>query len=258
VLGVLVLVPVGFLVVSDVRLMLARRAALLSAEQRADLTRLLDAREKLARLQVEAWNAIARREAAAALKFSEEPCPLSLPAPTPVSAATYVKFGFRDSAFGDWPLCVLGPEAEADACARTWVATEEDATLRARLQAGEVYSWDLEAATSAPPLVERPRVLVVADTETPFKLREAIVGRLSFNPGVLSGRAFAFDPTQGRFVCGAAVTAQNSKDVETEFDELGGKPSQLRVEEEARAALVRDLEVRARLALGQAWRKLAE
>lgn len=256
IIAALVLVPVGFLVASDLRLMLLRREALLGAEQRSELTRLLDAREAAARARVERWNAASQREALAALTFADAPCPLSLPAPTPVSAATYVKFGTRDSAFGAWPLCILRPDARSEACAQAYAAPEEVVELRARLREGDVYTWDLEAAQSAAPPEEPSRVVLLVETEMPFKLREAIVGRLSFVPGALAGRAFLFVPAEGRFVCGAAVSAQNSQKVETEFDELGGKPSRLRTDEEARAALQRDLEVRVRLALPPAWRKL--
>jgi hypothetical protein len=256
IIAAVLLVPLGYLVVSDVRLMLARREAKLGPEQRSELTRLLDARESLGRERVERWNAAAQREALASLTFADAPCPLSVPAPTPVSAATYVKHGTRDSAFGSWPLCILRPEAKAGACAQTFVASAEDATLRARLEEGDVYTWDLETVKNAPPVVEPPRVLVLVETEQPSRLKESIVGRLSFVPGALAGRAFLFVPADGRFVCGAAVSAQNSQKVETEFDDLGGKPSRLRTDEEARAALDRDLEVRVRLALPPAWRKL--
>lgn len=251
-----VLMPLGFLVVSDLLLMLERRAALLTAEQRAELLRLLDAREAGARQRAEQWNAASRREALAGLSFAGAPCPLSPPAPTPVSAATWVKFGTRDSAFGAWSLCFLRPDAASDACAQPYAAPEDEVKLRARLAAGEVYTWDLEAAKAAPPLDEPPRVVLVVETEMPFKLKEAIVGQLSFVPGALAGRAFLFAPSEGRFVCGASVAAQSSQKVETEFDELGGKPSRVRTDEEARAALRRDLEVRVRLALPPLWRKL--
>jgi hypothetical protein len=252
VLGALVLVPVGFFVVSDVRLMLARDAARLTDAQRAELAGLLEARQRQASARVEQWNAALGLSTD--LKTSAEPCPVPLPAPSPVAAASYVKFGTRLSAFGDWALCLLRPE-QPDACVQTWQASEEDATLRARLEAGDVFTWDLDAARQAKPVAEPPRVLVRVEAETPFKLREAVVGQLSYNPGALAGRAYLFLPAEGRFVCGATVAAQSSKNVETEFDDLG-KPSQERREEEARAALRRDLEVRVRLALDGAWEKL--
>lgn len=254
-IAVLVLVPVGFFVVSDVRLILAKNEARLNEAQRAELARLLDARQRQAQARVEQWNVAAQREVVAALALGEAPCPVSLATPTPLSAAAYVKFGTRDSVFGDWALCFLRPEAKADACAQTWAATEDEAKLRGRLEAYEVFTWDLEAAKAAAPVSEPARVLVLVETETPFKIREALVGKLSYVPAQLGGRAFLWIPAEGRFVCGAAVTAQNSKSVETEWDDLG-KPSQQRTEEEARAALRRDLEVRVRLALSGAWRTL--
>ena len=257
VLGALVLVPLGFLVVSDLRLALEKREARLTPGQRTELGRLLDARAALAQGRVEAWNAAIRQEGLAALTSTDAPCPVSLAPPRPVSAATYVKLGHRDSEFGDWSLCLLRPTERPEVCAQTYAPPDDEVKLRARLDEGDVYTWDLEAAKSAPPPAAPPRVLLLVEAETPYTLREPTVGQLSFVPGTLSGRALLFVPAEGRFVCGATVSAQNSRSVESEFDTLGGKPSQAQTEEAARAALRRDLEVRVRMALPAAWRLLA-
>jgi hypothetical protein len=259
ILGAVVLVPVLYVVGSDLRLAMQRREAKLTAAQRAELTQLLDAREAAAKQRVEQWKAAARAEVLAALQVGEGECPHTLTAPTPVSAATYVKLGVRDSVFGAWSVCLLRPEQKVDLCALKHAPLEEDVKLRARLAEGDVYTWDLDAAKKAPPPVDPPRVVVLVETETPFKLREAIVGRLSYVPAALAGRAFLFLPAEGRVVCSAPVSAQNSKNVEAEFDTLGGKPSQLETEEQARGALQRDLEVRIRLDAAQAhWQQASD
>jgi hypothetical protein len=257
ILGALVLAPVLFIVGSDLRLAMQKRAARLSVAQRAELVSLLDAREAAARQRIDAFNAAARPEVLKALSAAEAPCPVTLPAPTPVSAGTYVKLGSRDSAFGDWSLCLLRPEGKPEACAQTFTPAGDDVKLRARAAEDDVYSWDLEAVKAAPPQIDPARVVVLVETETPFKIREALAGKLSYVPAAISGRAFLFQPAEGRFLCAASVSAQNSKNVETEFDTLGGKPSQLDTEEQARAALQRDLEARIRLALPGAWRALS-
>lgn len=254
----MVLAPLGWVAISDLRLYLARREARLTAAQKAELGALLDAREALGRRQVEAWNRASGRAALERLVLTDAGCPEAPAPPAPASAADYVRLGSRDSKFGDWSLCVLRPDAGEGACAAAYTVTPQLARVGGLLAEDDAHTWDLEELQAAAAPEPPPRAVVVVHQESPPKLRSAVVGQLSYNPGTLSGRAYLYLPRAERFVCGGEVSAHSSARVEAEFDDFGGKATAARKEEEGRAALQRDLEVRLRLAIPEGLRRLEE
>ncbi len=260
VLAVLVLGPVGLVGAREVQLAMAKRDAKLTAAQSAELSQLLAQREAAAEQSVARWNQASAPEALAALVPAQAECPLALQPPSQFSAGAYVKFATHDEHFGAWSLCLLRPGAPRATCERKYQAPAELTQLRERLAAGDVYAWDLDDAKAAPPPTDPPHAVVVVDEEAPGKIESALVGKLSFIPGTLSGHAFLYAPEQGRFICAGTVSVANSKAVEIEYSHFGDDPSQLQAQAEAEghAALERDLEVHLRFALPHALRRLAE
>jgi hypothetical protein len=259
VIGILVGVPAAWLIVTELQVATAKRAARLDPAQKAQLAALLDQREAVAKDRIAKWNAAIQPDALAALTPGTAECPLVLVPPTQVSAAMYVKHATHDPAFGAWQLCILRSAPDAPPCARSYVVAPNLATLRTRLAGDDVYSWDLEETKAAPPDVELPAILVLPTTEVRPEAHSGAVGRVSFTPGTLVGRSFLFDPAQGRFICGGDVSVRNSKTVDIEFSTFGEAAAAQKstAEYETRAALERDLEVHLRFAAPKAMRLLS-
>lgn len=258
VIGLLVLVPLSWLVVIEVRAALAKRAARLTADQKAELAAMLDLREALAQQRVLRWNEVVKREALAALKLGTGDCPLKIKPPSQASAAAYVKYATHDQAFETWTLCILRPAADAPSCARTYAIDPEVALLRSRLVDDDVYAWDLDQVKSALPVIEPPAVVVVVEAEVRPVVQSPSTGQVSFSPGTLTGRSFLYAPEQGRFVCAGEVSARNSKTVDIEYNHFGEARTaqQSQAEYETREALGRDLELHLRFASPKALRQL--
>lgn len=248
-----VLVPLTWLVVVQLQASSARRAARLTAEQKAALSASLDHREAVLRGRVETWNRAVAKDTLAALKPGTDECPITLPPPSQGSAAAYAKFATHDAAFGSWSMCLLRSGVD---CARAYKATSELEQLRTRIAADDVYAWDLEQPAVEP---ESPAVLFVVETEVRPVARSPAAGRVSFTPGSIAGRGFVYSPELGRFVCSGEISVRNSKNVDIEVSAFGESATeqQRTAEYEARVALERDLDLHLRYSVQKAMRLLS-
>lgn len=233
-----------------------KTAARLTADQKAELVKALDGFEARARDGIAAWNQALSRDALAKAVIGELRCAVTVTPPPQMSAAAYVKYGTHDVAFGNWTLCILRPSAEPASCARTPAVDPDVTAIRARLAEDDVYTWDLDRAKATLLRPEPAAVLVVVDNEVKPEIHSEVVGRVTFAPGTLAGKALLFDA--GRFVCGAAVSVRNTRTVDIEYPHFDEGPEEQRkmAETETRAALERDLEMHLRYATAKGLRQL--
>jgi hypothetical protein len=180
-----------------------------------------------------------------------QPCRLPVHEPSAEAADTYIRTGdidakaFESSAFESYEVDTT-TEPLPDGELRQDDAMLAD--LEQRLSTGTATGGDRELLADLIPST----TYIIIDSDTDAEVTQT-APRITYTPGVVTGRAYVFSLDDAKFICAANVTASNtpSEQAPKFLAGVGRAP-------QAREILHRELEVQLRRALASGLRATGE
>jgi hypothetical protein len=245
---VIALLPLGWVIWKNfaVRRTIARheeeyRAKMaLTASDKTELERSLVEARKAIEAGIAKFSVAVTPETLSALEDSGSPCPVRVTAPTMGAGDSYVKYGSIDgNYFGNASYRLVAPGVPITSRAGYELEVLDD--VQKRYAAGSADKNDLDRVRRLTGGAS-DEIFVVGTRTDPIVLGD------SYEPGTVSGFVYVYSHRAGKVVCFAALTAQNTPQIEINYsymkdnytDELSKK------RESALGTLSRDLEVQVR------------